>query len=136
MARNKFIYLLASAALVVQCDDTKGGTWSGAIENIKASWTRIFVRKRYDYAEGNRALLEMGALADSMIDMTELGKSSEPDIDYSLLTLSEISIIEQNKIPNVKKMLTRKKMRCLDYPLKEKSTKEIGKDNKQIDLGL
>lgn len=34
MARNKYIYCLSQAAVVVR-SDTKGGTWSGAIENLK-----------------------------------------------------------------------------------------------------
>jgi predicted Rossmann fold nucleotide-binding protein DprA/Smf involved in DNA uptake len=34
MQRNKLIYGLADAALVVQCDYGKGGTWAGAIEQL------------------------------------------------------------------------------------------------------
>ena len=34
MQRNKFIYALADAALVVQSDLGKGGTWAGAIEQL------------------------------------------------------------------------------------------------------
>ena len=35
MQRNKFIYALADAALVVQSDYGKGGTWAGAIEQLE-----------------------------------------------------------------------------------------------------
>jgi predicted Rossmann fold nucleotide-binding protein DprA/Smf involved in DNA uptake len=34
MQRNKLIYALADAALVVQADHEKGGTWAGAIEQL------------------------------------------------------------------------------------------------------
>ncbi|MBQ3395838.1 MAG: hypothetical protein IJG55_05875, partial [Synergistaceae bacterium] len=38
-----------------------GGTWTGAIENIKHGWTKLFCRDK-DYP-GNRELIRMGAIA-------------------------------------------------------------------------
>jgi hypothetical protein len=35
MQRNKLIYALADAALVVNSDFEKGGTWAGAIEQLE-----------------------------------------------------------------------------------------------------
>ena len=40
MARNKYIYCLSEAAVVVH-SGLKGGTWSGAIENLKKGWVQI-----------------------------------------------------------------------------------------------
>ena len=47
MARNKYIYCLADAALVVQ-SGTKGGTFNGAMENLKKNWTPLWVKKTDD----------------------------------------------------------------------------------------
>lgn len=61
MDRNKYMYALGSAAIVVD-SETKGGTWAGAIENQKQQWTQAFVRLDKDVALGNRRLAEMGLL--------------------------------------------------------------------------
>ncbi|MER8385711.1 DNA-processing protein DprA [Mesorhizobium sp. M0166] len=59
MDRNKYMYALASAAVVVD-SDTKGGTWTGAVENEKHRWTRAFVRLANDAAPGNQRLVHLG----------------------------------------------------------------------------
>lgn len=59
MDRNKYMYALAAAAVIVD-SDTKGGTWSGAVENQKHCWTRAFVRLPSDAPLGNRRLAELG----------------------------------------------------------------------------
>ena len=61
MNRNKFIYAAAYGAFVVSSDYNKGGTWSGAIENIKNDWTKEFVWN-YKYYNGNLKLIEKGAV--------------------------------------------------------------------------
>ncbi|MFB0693934.1 DNA-processing protein DprA [Agrobacterium pusense] len=59
MERNKYLYALADAAVVVD-SDVKGGTWSGAIENQKYGWTPAFVRFGADTGAGNRQLAAQG----------------------------------------------------------------------------
>jgi len=45
MQRNKLIYALADAALVVNSDFEKGGTWAGAVEQLgKLKFVPLFVR--------------------------------------------------------------------------------------------
>jgi len=72
MQRNKYIYALADAALVVNSDYQKGGTWAGAIEQLeKYHFAPVFVhaRARADNgvdeetpaSQGNTALLKRGA---------------------------------------------------------------------------
>ncbi|WP_170335522.1 DNA-processing protein DprA [Ruegeria arenilitoris] len=61
MDRNKYMYALGSAAIVVD-SETKGGTWTGAIENQKQQWTQAFVRMDKHVALGNKRLVEMGLL--------------------------------------------------------------------------
>jgi DNA processing protein len=61
MGRNKLIYALASCAVVVAADLETGGTWAGAIENLRAGWVPLFVRQGDDVPEGNRELINRGA---------------------------------------------------------------------------
>ncbi|HWA55391.1 MAG TPA: DNA-processing protein DprA [Solirubrobacterales bacterium] len=58
MRRNRLIYALAKAAVVVASSTGKGGTRSGAIENLEASWVPLHVRD--DGSAGNRGLIEAG----------------------------------------------------------------------------
>ncbi|MBQ3448584.1 MAG: DNA-processing protein DprA [Synergistaceae bacterium] len=61
MSRNKYIYAHSEAAVIIKSDLGNGGTWTGAIENIKHGWTKLFCRDK-DYP-GNRELIRMGAIA-------------------------------------------------------------------------
>lgn len=63
MQRNKVIYALADAALVVTSDFNTGGTWNGAIEQLeKLHLVPVFVRKGADTGKGNAALIHRGGL--------------------------------------------------------------------------
>ena len=57
MQRNKYIYCLSDRALVVH-SGIKGGTWEGAVENMKKQWVPIWVRRDSD-GSGNTALLSV-----------------------------------------------------------------------------
>jgi DNA processing protein len=62
MQRNKLIYALADAALVVSADLRKGGTWAGAEEQLdKLRFTRLYVRSTGDIGAGLEALQKKGA---------------------------------------------------------------------------
>jgi predicted Rossmann fold nucleotide-binding protein DprA/Smf involved in DNA uptake len=63
MQRNKLIYALADAALVVNSDNGKGGTWAGAIEQLeKLHFVPLYIRTDGDTGPGLEALLRKGAL--------------------------------------------------------------------------
>jgi len=62
MGRNKLIYTLADYALVVASAANKGGTWGGSTEALKKRWLPVFVVDGPNVPEGNRLLLEKGAL--------------------------------------------------------------------------
>ena len=63
MQRNKVIYALADAALVVTSDFEKGGTWAGALKQLeKLRLVPVFVRNDANVGKGNSALLQHGAL--------------------------------------------------------------------------
>ncbi|MDX6647475.1 MAG: hypothetical protein QOK40_3202 [Miltoncostaeaceae bacterium] len=58
MARNRIVYALAEAAIVVT-SGTEGGTWQGAVENLRAAWTPLHVMAD-DPPPGNLELIERG----------------------------------------------------------------------------
>ncbi len=61
MQRNKAIYALADAGLVVTSDLEKGGTWAGAIEQLKRfHFVPVFVRNGTNMGRGNAALIHHG----------------------------------------------------------------------------
>ncbi len=63
MQRNKVIYALADAALVVSSDHKKGGTWAGAIEQLqKYRQVPVYVRATGEIGPGLIALQQAGAL--------------------------------------------------------------------------
>ncbi|MCU7960472.1 MAG: DNA-protecting protein DprA [gamma proteobacterium symbiont of Bathyaustriella thionipta] len=61
MQRNKYIYCLSDAALVVHSGE-KGGTWNGALENVKKQWVPLWVKRTSDPKAGNAAIVKAGAL--------------------------------------------------------------------------
>ncbi len=64
MQRNKLIYALADASLVVSSDRNKGGTWRGAIEQLnKFKFVPVYVRSTGEPSPGLDALRTNGATA-------------------------------------------------------------------------
>ena len=62
MQRNKLIYALSDAALVVNSDYGKGGTWTGAVEQLdKLKLVPVHVRASGEVGEGLEGLRERGA---------------------------------------------------------------------------
>ncbi len=63
MQRNKLIYALSDAALVVNSDHEKGGTWAGAVEQLeKLCFVPVYVRSDGQTVKGLEALQRKGAL--------------------------------------------------------------------------
>lgn len=63
MQRNKLIYALSNAALVVSSDVNKGGTWAGAVEQLeKLKYVPVYVRSTGASSPGLNALRKKGAL--------------------------------------------------------------------------
>jgi len=63
MGRNKLIYVLSQATIVVK-SETKGGTWEGANENLKNNWAPLWVVGPIDNKtiKGNFEIVKKGAL--------------------------------------------------------------------------
>ena len=60
MARNKYIYCLAQDAIVVSSTPEKGGTWNGAVENLRQGWVPLAVKRTEAPDSGNPKLVELG----------------------------------------------------------------------------
>lgn len=71
MNRNKYIYASAYGAFVVSSDIGKGGTWNGAIENIKNKWTKLFVWSDCE-KKGNKDLIQKGGIPYNISNQTIL----------------------------------------------------------------
>lgn len=69
MERNRYTYA-AGDVVIVADSDIKGGTWSGAIENLKHRWAPAFVRTGHEVREGNAALHRKGLIeiSDTWLD--------------------------------------------------------------------
>ncbi len=61
MMRNRYIYAQSSGTVVVKADYNKGGSWNGAVDNLKHHWSRTFCWDNEAY-KGNIALIEKGAV--------------------------------------------------------------------------
>jgi predicted Rossmann fold nucleotide-binding protein DprA/Smf involved in DNA uptake len=88
MQRNKLIYALADAALVVSSDFEKGGTWAGAVEQLgKMRLVPVYVRSTGEMGKGLDALRQKGALpwpnpedADAFAAVFERAAPSESEL--------------------------------------------------------
>lgn len=62
MGRNKYIYCLADAGVVVTCEKESGGTYAGAKETLKNHWVPVWTRQSERSADGVEALEAIGAV--------------------------------------------------------------------------
>lgn len=69
MGRNKIVYALSCWSLVVSSAARQGGTWAGAVENLRADWVPLFVREGSHVPEGNRALRAEGGIPLALEDL-------------------------------------------------------------------
>ena len=101
MQRNKLIYAFADIALVVNSDLNKGGTWTGAIEQLeRLRLVPVFVRSTGEPSAGLEALRKNGALSwpephnvDALNDVFEAPVMAPREEDVALpLTSSDTPI--------------------------------------------
>jgi predicted Rossmann fold nucleotide-binding protein DprA/Smf involved in DNA uptake len=94
MQRNKAVYALSDAALVVSSDVNKGGTWTGAIEQLeKFKQVPVYVRSAGQSMAGLVALRKRGARswpepgsADALQDLLDAPdlEPEQPDLAFPL----------------------------------------------------
>jgi len=97
MERNKLIYALADAALVISSDYQKGGTWAGATEQLtKLRLVPIFIRSQGEIGKGLQELQNMGALPwPNPSNAEDLVRTLKPEQDPTTTTHNE----EQTPVP-------------------------------------
>lgn len=61
MMRNRYIYAQSVGTVVVKSDYNKGGTWTGALENLKHGWCTEFCWNNKNY-KGNKELIRRNAI--------------------------------------------------------------------------
>jgi len=89
MGRNRLIYGLSDAALVVCSDQGKGGTWAGAVEVLdKLRLVPVYVRAEGSQTPGLRGLIAKGAMP-----------FEEPTSSEAIIRLLQPPSSEPNSIP-------------------------------------
>jgi predicted Rossmann fold nucleotide-binding protein DprA/Smf involved in DNA uptake len=85
MARNRYIYGLSDAAIVVSSRFEQGGTWNGAIENLRSRWVPLWVKQSFDPESGNAELVRCGGrwLPDAGSALGALITADEHEADRS-----------------------------------------------------
>ena len=86
MARNKYIYCMALHAIVVSSTPNRGGTWTGAVENLGQGWVPLWVKETDAADSGNPRLVERGGrwLADvDDLVFANAGHGAEPGPESS-----------------------------------------------------
>jgi predicted Rossmann fold nucleotide-binding protein DprA/Smf involved in DNA uptake len=68
MGRNKLIYAMSAATLVVASALEKGGTWEGAVEAIRRQSAPVLVWRGAGAGPGNDRLIAMGGIAVDSLD--------------------------------------------------------------------
>lgn len=61
MMRNRYIYAQSAGTVIVRSDYQKGGTWAGAVENLKFGWCKTVCWDHKAY-KGNQELIRLGAI--------------------------------------------------------------------------
>ncbi|MBR1600322.1 MAG: DNA-protecting protein DprA, partial [Alphaproteobacteria bacterium] len=95
MGRNKLIYALADYAIVVSSDYNKGGTWSGAVEEMRRSnKIPVFVRNNESAPLGNKKLVEKGALPITVTENLSLKEILDTSLRESVIQADNIQTNE------------------------------------------
>lgn len=71
MGRNKYVYCLSDWGLVISSAFKKGGTWAGAVENLKHKWVPLFVRDDDNVPVGNYQLIKCGGVKFNRRQLTD-----------------------------------------------------------------
>lgn len=119
MSRNRYIYCLADAAVIISSTPDKGGTWNGALEDIKAGWVPLWVKHNANAKSGNSEIVRRGAqwLPDNLISLATLLNGSQSSAtqeapqDFPFLTH-----VAERRIP------TETKQDKITSPLPERET--------------
>ncbi|MBL6986308.1 MAG: DNA-protecting protein DprA [Methylobacter sp.] len=115
MARNKYVYCLSDVAVVVH-SGRSGGTWNGAIENLKKGWVPVWVKPNRDAEAGNEAIVNQG------------GQWCENIIER--LDVSSLFMSSQNVVSQADALLPPDKEQQVESALKGSDAKPYGSSEK------
>ena len=117
MGRNKYIYCLSDAAVVVR-SGKKGGTFSGAVENLKESWVPVWVKKPDDPDTGNKEIVDQGGnwLSDD--------EAAEDHVQF-VLDRSEPTRTVKAEFIDAERGMIRKAVILLTVGLDEESSSQV-----------
>ena len=104
MDRNKYIYCLSDFTVVCGSDYNKGGTWTGAKENLHNNWVPILVRNAEKSLKGNKELIQLGGIPFNENDFNQTFADCINFIDKAPkygYTEDLLSIAQHNEINNV-----------------------------------
>lgn len=127
MQRNKLIYALADAALVISSDYQKGGAWAGAAEQLtKLRLVPVFVRSRGEMGKGLQELQNMGALPWPNPDNPEeLVRTLAPEREPSTTTHNE-EVVPTHVHQSIPELPTTTKAKPAPAKRRTKPTKSAG----------
>ncbi len=126
MARNKYIYCLSDAAFVVH-SEKKGGTWTGARENLNnKKWNvPLWVKRTEEKSAGNADLVGYGGKwAPENIDELDLGNltknklAMKPEDEIRQVAVGEAAAPYTNKsepFVNDGSLSAGKEVKCYDF---------------------
>ena len=104
MQRNKLIYALADLALVEESDYNRGGTWTGAVEQLeKLRYVPVFLRDDHEQSRGLSVLVRKGGVrwpelksASELLQLIDkVGESSAAAGTYQM-ALDEVPVQSAN----------------------------------------
>lgn len=128
MSRNRYIYCLADAAIVISSTVDKGGTWNGALEDLKASWVPLWVKPSANARSGNPELVRRGGrcLPTDLASLSILlnsSSSASPQAAQEGLPLALRNDEPQEKLEGeqVADAVSQKTSKSLAEPLNSKS---------------
>ncbi|MFJ5764580.1 DNA-processing protein DprA [Lysinibacillus sp. NPDC093210] len=124
LERNKYIYALSKLTIATSSDYKKGGTWSGAVENLKNKWVPLYIRKDVQ----SKGLSELEKLGAGTLTFDELKDSS-----FIKLINSQINVCYESQY----RTLESESIYKLVWPIIEKHLKKpisIKKLSEELDL--
>lgn len=124
MARNKYIYLLSTATVVVTSGE-KGGTWEGAKENLKKGWVPTLVSTHQQPLQaGNNALLAGAGLTKGSAKSLAISLELNNEQISNLIKGQEVSVSDRS-VPETSQIHQSSQLSSvLAAPNKEKSQEQ------------
>lgn len=80
LSRNRLIHAMGKVTFVAQCSNGKGGTWNGCVQNLRNRYSPVFCFQ--DGSPATQKLLDMGAVAADIFDLSDFSKLGSREISF------------------------------------------------------